>query len=344
MFGIQLEGQLGVLGEEVTTDRTDEGNEGSEVLQTDSANDWEWELDSWIANIIQHPGTKNEVSIVLKGIQGAGKNTFTNQIAEITKGFSERNITNIEEITGQFNAVIENKMFMVLNEMKNSGEDRMPNFDQLKSVITDDTVRVNEKNQKRRTVENVCNLIFLSNNFFPVKIEASDRRYFVLIVNGKYSENKQFWKSLKNTFTPDFYKALTKFFQNWDISNYEPREIPITQAKETLMLVSQTPQDRFIRENYAVLRNGLLLDELRIMVERLPNSYVRTSNENFYRSIKERMTERCATKKEIEAAGLYYNPKNRPRFAYLREDNVNLYRNHNEEEDNNTNNDNDNDE
>ena len=32
MFGIQLEGQLGVLGEEVTTDRAYEGDERSEVL------------------------------------------------------------------------------------------------------------------------------------------------------------------------------------------------------------------------------------------------------------------------------------------------------------------------
>ena len=124
----------------------------------------------WIAKMIQNPGTKNEVAIVLKGLQGAGKNTFTNVIAEITTGYSERNITSIDELTGTFNSVIENKIFIVLNEMKNAGEERMVNFDQLKSIITDETFRVNEKMQKRRTIENVCNLIYLSNNFYVVKV------------------------------------------------------------------------------------------------------------------------------------------------------------------------------
>jgi hypothetical protein len=37
-------------------------------------------------------------------------------------GYSAKNITDIEEITGNFNAVIENKSLIVLNELKNFTE------------------------------------------------------------------------------------------------------------------------------------------------------------------------------------------------------------------------------
>lgn len=63
---------------------------------------------------------------------------------------------------------------MVLNEVKNC---RLANFEALKSIITDDTVRIKEKNQPRRTAENVAHFIFCTNNSFPVKIEIGDRRY-----------------------------------------------------------------------------------------------------------------------------------------------------------------------
>ena len=64
--------------------------------------------------------------------------------------------------------------------MKNNGEDRMVNFNSLKSKITDNTIRINEKFMPRHTAQNVANFIFCTNNAFPIKIEAGDRRYVIL--------------------------------------------------------------------------------------------------------------------------------------------------------------------
>ena len=77
-------------------------------------------------------------------------------------------------------------MLLVFNKLKNVGEDRLANFDTLKLIITDKTIRINEKNQPRRTSENVANIIFITNNSYPVKIESGDRRYVVLACNGNY--------------------------------------------------------------------------------------------------------------------------------------------------------------
>jgi ABC-type branched-subunit amino acid transport system ATPase component len=58
------------------------------------------------------------------GGQGCGKNTTTNRIAKLTAPYSSRNITNISDITGQFNSLIENKVFAVCNELKSDKDNK----------------------------------------------------------------------------------------------------------------------------------------------------------------------------------------------------------------------------
>lgn len=212
----------------------------------------------WIASIIQNPGVKTETALVLKGLQGVGKNRFTDIISELLAGYSERNINEIEELTGNFNSIVENKMLLVLNEMKNNGEDRMVNFNSLKSKITDNTIRINEKFQPRHTAENVANFIFCTNNAFPVKIEAGDRRYVVLQVSGKYKGQFNYFKSLMESCTKDFYDNLLSFFMNYDLSTFNVRDIPMTEAKEDIINASKSPIDQFICDHYNELVKGMV--------------------------------------------------------------------------------------
>ena len=77
---------------------------------------------------------KTETALILKGLQGVGKNTFTDVLCEMMSGYSVSNITEISELTGNFNSVIESKMLLVLNELKNAGEDRLANFNALEKI------------------------------------------------------------------------------------------------------------------------------------------------------------------------------------------------------------------
>lgn len=215
----------------------------------------------WIASMVQNPGIKNETALVLKGLQGVGKNRFTDILCELLAGYSERNINEIEELTGNFNSIVENKMLLVLNEMKNNGEDRMVNFNSLKSKITDNTIRINEKFQPRHTAENVANFIFCTNNAFPVKIEAGDRRYVVLQVSGKYKGQFNYFKSLMNSCTKDFYDNLLTFFMNYDLSSFNVRDIPMTEAKQDIINASKSPIDQFICDHYDDLVKGMICSD-----------------------------------------------------------------------------------
>ena len=70
----------------------------------------------WIANIIQNPGIKNEVALVLNGNSGTGKTTFTDILCNLLTGYS-KTIQGVKRLTGEYNSVIENKMLIVANEL-----------------------------------------------------------------------------------------------------------------------------------------------------------------------------------------------------------------------------------
>ena len=222
---------------------------------------------NWISLLLQKPGTKIPVSIVLKGNEGAGKNAFTDLISYLTVGYSQNNVTRIEELTGQFNAIIENCMFMVLNEMKSARDEYIQNVDCLKSIITDSTIRVSEKFEPARTIENVCNFIFVSNHSKPLIIPPNDRRYLVLNVNGKF-RNTPFLTRIraltkeKYEESTSFYENLLTFFMKRDISKFNPIDIPMTDAKRDIIEASRTPVEDFIVENYNKFSEGFRVTEL----------------------------------------------------------------------------------
>lgn len=145
--------------------------------------------------------------------------------------------------------------------MKNCGDDRLANFNELKSIITDDIIRINEKNQPRRDAENVANFIFVSNNAFPVKIESGDRRYLVLSCNGKHKGDFTYFNRLCKSFDESFYDNLLTFFVNRDITYFNIRNIPMTESKQDLIEASRTPIDQFICDNYNKLVEGMACND-----------------------------------------------------------------------------------
>ena len=195
---------------------------------------------NWISLIIQKPNAKTETAIVIKGKQGTGKTCFTNRICKLLKGYSKKNVTNIDDIVGKFNASIENNKLIVCNELTSAEANKYLNSDALKSVITEKQIEINQKNEKVRTCENVCNLIIVSNNDAPIKIENGDRRYVVLETSAIHKDDFDYFSSLHKNFDDDFYNNLFTFFMKRDISNYNPRRIPMTEAKKQIMELSKT--------------------------------------------------------------------------------------------------------
>ena len=223
--------------------------------EDESIYDYLIKLISWW---FKHPGEKAGAAIVMKGTQGAGKNTFTDILCELFAGYSAT-ITEMNELVGTFNSVIENCMLIVCNELRNMSNGYVANIDALKAIITDPTIRINEKNQPRRTADNVANFIFISNNSKPLIIPPNDRRYLVLDVNAKFTLNKEGAQLLARLHQKDkaFYDNVFTYFMNQDLSDFNPRVIPVTRAKLDLVEGSMSKIDAYIVSKYKELIEGI---------------------------------------------------------------------------------------
>ena len=149
-------------------------------------------------------------------------------------------------------------MLIVLNELQNHGEAKYVNFDKLKAIITETSTRIELKFQEKREAETVCNFIMLSNNSNPVYIPEDDRRYVVLKASSEMKNNAEYFTPLFELVQKvEFRQNLLKYFLQFDINQFNPRKIPITEAKTQMIQNNLSEIDYFIAQNLDAFKEGI---------------------------------------------------------------------------------------
>ena len=242
----------------------------------------------WYASILQRPSFKTETALLIVGKQGSGKNKFfTDILCRLMVPYCNENLTNLDDIIGKFNAAMENKKLIVCNELQSIDVNKFLNSDALKSVITDKQMNINQKNQPVRLQENVVNLILVSNNMAPVKIENGDRRYVVLRTSDAKCKDFEYFDNLAQTFDEEFYQHLFTYFMTYDVTMVNLRKIPHTQAKEDIMEASKNSVELYVDDNWRFVEKKtgpVLYDHYRAYCERF--GYQPMANRTFVAHLK----------------------------------------------------------
>ena len=202
--------------------------------------------------------------------------------------YANENVTSIDSVVGKFNAILENKKLLVLNELQSIDANKYLNSDALKSIITDYKININQKNEPERLAENVANFIMVSNNNIPIKIENSDRRYLVTTTSDDHLKDYKYFDNLFAQFDEKFYENLFTFFMTLDISNTNLRRIPETEAKETIVQASMSSYEMFVREHWEDIEDipgPRLFDLYNQFVEK--NKFAACSSRTFIANIKQ---------------------------------------------------------
>ena len=181
----------------------------------------------YLSHLIQYPEDLPEVIIVLKGLEGAGKDSLIKLITAligITYVFSTEDI---DPVFGNFNGSISGKLVVQLNEMEQ--KKFIPIQEGLKDYATREYNNINEKYLTARIEKNRVRQILISNHYDPVLPSATDRRYIILLLNDLLVNNKEFWDKfyawLKDSKEMD---KLYTYLLNYDISNWKPKNRLIT--------------------------------------------------------------------------------------------------------------------
>lgn len=155
---------------------------------------------AWVAHIFQTPADKSKTALVLVGDYGAGKTFLAEHIIIPLIGpYHSYTVENVEDLTGRFNMVLDNKFFIAANEAIH--KNRYVSAQALKAFITDATISIEPKNVNPYIKPNYTRFFFTSNNEFEaVFIEPSptERRFTVVRVSDDKvgEEHKPYWTGL----------------------------------------------------------------------------------------------------------------------------------------------------
>jgi hypothetical protein len=183
----------------------------------------------WMAHLVQKPGERAEVAIVLCGGKGTGKGTFGTTLMHLFRQHA-MSVSSAEHFTGRFNDHLEGLVYLFVDEAFWAGDHRSEG--RLKSLITEANITYEGKNQHLNVGRNCLSVCIASNEQYVVPAGMdNERRYCVLNISEDRTGQKPYFKAIKDELEADGYEALFAYLQSIDLADWHPRDdIPQTEG------------------------------------------------------------------------------------------------------------------
>lgn len=207
-----------------------------------NADHYDW-LIGWMANAVQHPDRPAWSAVVLKGKRGVGKSFAAEQFG-LMFGRHFLAVNSIRLVTGNFNAHLQDVVVLFADEAVNSGDDTGRGV--LNSLITQDFIAIERKGIDVQNAPNFLHIIIASNDEHIIPAGADERRYFVLEVGEGRAKDIPYFRALAECMDSGGREALLHYLLNHDLSGWEPRRVPDTDALRQQKEQSMPEVDKFI--------------------------------------------------------------------------------------------------
>ena len=199
---------------------------------------------NWYAWPLQHRGAKMTTAIVMHGAEGTGKNLVNEAVAAIHGKHGK--VVGQRELESQWNDWLSGCTFVIGDEVVSRQEMRH-HKGVLKALITSAHVNIATKFMNLRTERNCMNMVFLSNEVEPLKLDPSDRRYMVIWTQARGAPElyARFvaWRDAGGV-AALYDELLKRDLTGWEWHAPPPR----TGAKEALIELGRLSPERFWRE------------------------------------------------------------------------------------------------
>ena len=207
----------------------------------------------FLAHMMQKPEEKPGVMIVMLGGQGIGKGGFFRLLSAIWE-HTTLLVSDISHVLGPFNAQIERSYGICMDEALFVGDKK--SGDRLKSVLTEPTITIEQKYQPRRTIDSYHRFFAASNHAHFAQVDTDDRRFVFLKVSESRKGDAVYWNQFhKAVADPTILAAIVHDLKNYDISGFNPRMRPKTDAHGDQKVRSLNGFDRYWHE---VLDTGII--------------------------------------------------------------------------------------
>jgi len=159
-----------------------------------------------------------------------------------------------------------NKLFVELSELAVAGDDYNKSFDNMKVLITDPMITVEQKGIEPFPIQSHSNFFATTNHDFTVRMSESDRRWACFETSSKYRGNWEYFDKLHELIRNEdeeesdevgnhFYTYLLRYEDRVNL-----RSIPMTPLKQSMIETSMNSVALFIKElPYSGFDEGVLV-------------------------------------------------------------------------------------
>ena len=222
---------------------------------------WALYLWGWLAHMVQFPKEKPGVAVVLRSdAQGVGKSRFAEYVGSLL-GRHFRTVTHGRHIHGNFNSHLKDTLMLFGDEAVWGGDRRTESI--LKQLITEPNMIIEMKGKDVFEVRSYLRLMLATNSEWAAPVGLTDRRYFVLNVSNSRKNDHNFFKRLIYEQNHGGIEALLQVLMDFDLSDFEVRNIPETPARLDQKFLSMEPIEKWwleILSNEDFLIGGKILD------------------------------------------------------------------------------------
>jgi acyl carrier protein len=207
----------------------------------------------WMANAVQNPHLPGQVAVVLKGDQGTGKGTFARIFGHLF-GAHYKYVSDPRHVIGTFNYMLNDAVLVFADECFVSGSKQHESA--LKALITENTLRVEQKGVDSVDARNCVHLIMATNKEWAIGAELSDRRFFVLDVDRARRVDIEYFARMQEQMENGGYQALLHMLMTLDLSDFDVRLCPKTEELRNQQDYSLDSMQGFVLE---LLTEGRLM-------------------------------------------------------------------------------------
>lgn len=209
----------------------------------------------WMATAVQRPAQPGHTAVVLRGRQGTGKGMFAKNFGAVF-GRHFLHVRDSNHLFGQFNAHLRDCLVLFADEAFWAGVSKHESL--LKSLITEETIMCEAKGVDAEPAQNFIHLIMASNAEWVVPAGGDDRRFLVLDVLENNMQDARYFGEMMRQLRGGGYEALLHQLMTRDLSGYDVRKIPQTDALKDQKIRSLSDEEEWW---YAKLRDGRVLGE-----------------------------------------------------------------------------------
>lgn len=143
-----------------------------------------------------------------------------------------------------------NQILVIGNELANNGMTKKK-ADNLKDLITSDTIEVESKGVNTEVIPNFANFVLTTNNADAMRVDNGDRRLLILSLRDTHCKDSVYFKKLCDAIEDDqcVREFLTYLDGQYNVDEWNANQLPMTQLKQEMLVNSAPPFIQFILDN-----------------------------------------------------------------------------------------------